>query len=86
MKKIDAQKLIDNKKIELYKEKPKEGEFFGYIGDINFVIPKIYNKDTKEYIDFTFSKQEENDEVLSLFFKMVSNELAMEISTGILFL
>ena len=46
MKKIDAQKLIDNKEIELYKDKPKEGEFFGYIGDINFVIPKIYNKDT----------------------------------------
>lgn len=86
MKKIDAQKLIDNKEIELYKDKPKEGEFFGYIGDINFVIPKIYNKDTKEYIDFTFSKQEENDEVFPMFFKMVSNELAMEISTGILFL
>mgnify|MGYP004468708153 FL=1 len=86
MKKIDAQKLIDNKEIELYKDKPKEGEFFGYIGDINFVIPKIYNKDTKEYIDFTFSKQEENDEVFPMFFKMVSNELAMEISSGILFL
>ena len=86
MKKIDAQKLIDNKKIELYKDKPKEGEFFGYIGDINFVIPKIYNKDTKEYIDFTFSKQEENDEVFPMLFKMVSNELAMEISSGILFL
>lgn len=86
MKKIDAQKLIDNKEIELYKDKPKEGEFFGYIGNINFVIPKIYNKDTKEYIDFTFSKQEENDEVFPMFFKMVSNELAMEISTGILFL
>lgn len=86
MKKIDAQKLIDNKEIELYKDKPKEGEFFGYIGDINFVIPKIYNKDTKEYIDFTFSKQEENDEVFPMLFKMVSNELAMEISTGILFL
>lgn len=86
MKKIDAQKLIDNKEIELYKDKPKEGEFFGYIGDINFVIPKVYNKDTKEYIDFTFSKQEENDEVFPMFFKMVSNELAMEISTGILFL
>lgn len=86
MKKIDAQKLIDNKEIELYKDKPKEGEFFGYIGDINFVIPKIYNKDTKEYVDFTFSKQEENDEVFPMFFKMVSNELAMEISTGILFL
>ena len=86
MKKIDAQKLIDNKEIELYKDKPKEGEFFGYIGNINFVIPKIYNKDTKEYVDFTFSKQEENDEVFPMFFKMVSNELAMEISTGILFL
>lgn len=86
MKKIDAQKLIDNKEIELYKDKPKEGEFFGYIGDINFVIPKIYNKDTKEYVDFTFSKQEENDEVFPMFFKMVSNELAMEISSGILFL
>lgn len=86
MKKIDAQKLIDNKGIELYKDKPKEGEFFGYIGDINFVIPKIYNKDTKEYIDFTFSKQEENDEVFPMLFKMVSNELAMEISSGILFL
>ena len=86
MKKIDAQKLIDNKEIELYKDKPKEGEFFGYIGEINFVIPKIYNKDTKEYIDFTFSKQEENDEVFPMFFKMVSNELAMEISSGILFL
>lgn len=86
MKKMDVQKLIDNKEIELYKDKPKEGEFFGYIGDINFVIPKIYNKDTKEYIDFTFSKQEENDEVFPMFFKMVSNELAMEISTGILFL
>ena len=86
MKKIDAQKLIDNKEIELYKDKPKEGEFFGYIGDINFVIPKIYNKDTKEYIDFTFSKQEENDEVFPMLFKMVSNELAMEISSGILFL
>lgn len=86
MKKIDAQKLIDNKEIELYKDKPKEGEFFGYIGDINFVIPKIYNKDTKEYVDFTFSKQEENDEVFLMFFKMVSNELAMEISSGILFL
>ena len=84
MKKIDAQKLIDNKEIELYKDKPKEGEFFGYIGDINFVIPKIYNKDTKEYIDF--SKQEENDEVFPMLFKMVSNELAMEISSGILFL
>ena len=86
MKKIDAQKLIDNKEIEIYNEKPKKGEFFGYIGDINFLIPKIYNKDTKEYIDFTFSKQEENDEVFPMFFKMVSNELAMEISTGILFL
>lgn len=86
MKKTDAQKLIDNKKIELYKEKPKEGEFFGYIGDINFVIPKIYNNDTEEYVDFTFSKQEKNDEVFPMFFKMVSNELAMEISTGILFL
>lgn len=86
MKKIDAQKLIDNKEIELYKDKPKEGEFFGYIGDINFVIPKIYNKDTKEYIDFTFSKQEENDEVFPMLFKKVSNELAMEISSGILFL
>lgn len=86
MKKIDAQKLIDNKEIELYKDKPKEGEFFGYIGNINFLIPKIYNKDTKEYVDFTFSKQEENDEVFPMFFKMVSNELAMEISTGILFL
>lgn len=86
MRKTDARKLIDNKKIELYKEKPKEGEFFGYIGDINFVIPKIYNNDTEEYVDFTFSKQEKNDEVLPLFFKMVSNELAMEISTGILFL
>lgn len=86
MKKIDAQKLIDNKEIELYKDKPKEGEFFGYIGNINFVIPKIYNKDTKEYVDFTFSKQEENDEVFPMFFKMVSNELAMEISSGILFL
>lgn len=86
MKKIDAQKLIDNKEIELYKDKPKEGEFFGYIGDINFVISKIYNKDTKEYIDFTFSKQEENDEVFPMLFKMVSNELAMEISSGILFL
>ena len=86
MKKIDEQKLIDNKEIELYKDKPKEGEFFGYIGDINFVIPKIYNKDTKEYIDFTFSKQEENDEVFPMLFKMVSNELAMEISSGILFL
>ena len=86
MKKIDAQKLIDNKEIELYKDKPTEGEFFGYIGNINFVIPKIYNKDTKEYVDFTFSKQEENDEVFPMFFKMVSNELAMEISSGILFL
>lgn len=86
MKKIDTQKLIDNKEIELYKDKPKEGEFFGYIGNINFVIPKIYNKDTKEYVDFTFSKQEENDEVFPMFFKMVSNELAMEISSGILFL
>ena len=86
MKKIDAQKLIDNKEIELYKDKPKEGELFLYIGDINFVIPKIYNKDTKEYIDFTFSKQEENDEVFPMLFKMVSNELAMEISSGILFL
>lgn len=86
MKKIDAQKLIDNKKIELYKEKPKEGEFFGYIGDINFVIPKIYNNDTEEYVDFAFSKQKKNDEVFPMFFKMVSNELAMEISTGILFL
>ena len=86
MKKIDAQKLIDNKEIELYKDKPKEGEFFGYIGDINFVIPKIYNNGTEEYVDFTFSKQEENDEVFPMFFKMVSNELAMEISTGILFL
>lgn len=86
MKKIDAQKLINNKKIELYKEKPKEGEFFGYIGNINFVIPKIYNNGTEEYVDFTFSKQEENDEVFPMFFKMVSNELAMEISTGILFL
>lgn len=56
MKKIHAQKLIDNKKIELYKEKTKEGEFFGYIGYINFVIPKIYNNDTEEYVDFTFSK------------------------------
>jgi hypothetical protein len=27
MKKIDAQKLIDNKEIELYKDKPKEGKF-----------------------------------------------------------
>lgn len=86
MKKMDVQKLIDNKEIELYKDKPKEGEFFGYIGNINFVIPKIYNKDTKEYVDFTFSKQEENDEVFPMFFKMVSNELAMEISSGILFL
>lgn len=58
MRKTDAQKLIDNKKIELYKEKPKEGEFFGYIGDINFVIPKIYNNDKEEYVDFTFLKQE----------------------------
>lgn len=86
MKKIDAQKLIDNKEIEVFNEKPKEGEFFGYIGDINFVIPKIYNNDTEEYVDFTFSKQEKNDEVFPMFFKMVSNELAMEISTGILFL
>lgn len=86
MKKIDAQKLIDNKEIELYKDKPKEGEFFGYIGDINFVVPKIYNNDTEEYIDFTFTKQENNEEVFPIFFKMVSNELAMEISTGILFL
>lgn len=86
MKKMDAQNLIDNKEIELYKEKPKEGEFFGYIGNINFVIPKIYNNGTEEYVDFTFSKQEENDEVFPMFFKMVSNELAMEISTGILFL
>lgn len=86
MKKMDVQKLIDNKEIELYKEKPKEGEFFGYIGGINFVIPKVYNKDTEEYVDFTFSKQENNDEVLPLFFKMVSSEHAMEISTGILFL
>ena len=86
MKKMDEQKFIDNKKIELYKEKPKEGEFFGYIGDINFLIPKIYNNDTEEYVDFTFSKQEKNDEVFPMFFKMVSNELAMEISTGILFL
>ena len=56
MKKMDEQKFIDNKKIELCKEKPKEGEFFGYIGDINFVIPKIYNNYTEEYADFTFLK------------------------------
>lgn len=86
MKKIDAQKFIDNKKIELYTEKPKEGEFFEYIGDINFVIPKIYNNDTEEYVDFAFSKHEKNDEVFPMLFKIVSNELAMEISTGILFL
>ena len=86
MKKTDAQKLIDNKEIELYKEEPKKGEFFGYIGCIEFVIPKVYNNDAEKYIDFAFSKQEDNDEVLPLFFKMVSNELAMEISTGILFL
>ena len=48
MRKTDAQKLIDNKKIELYKEKPKEGEFFGIITNVECFAP--YYSDKSSYI------------------------------------
>ena len=65
MKKIDAQKLIDNKKIELYKEKPKEGEFFGIITNVECFAPYYSDKSSYIYEGNIIDTFETIDNVLS---------------------
>ncbi len=71
------------RKLSLFEEKPKVGEYFGVIEVVNYVVP--YYSDKKSYtygIDFF----KENQEYDILLFKKIGEETIIEVSTGIPFL
>lgn len=81
----EINEFFDNKDVEVYKDKPKIGDYFGVIGDIYSVLP--YNlKDIMCFGYFYISDENDSIERLPLLFKRIDEETAVEISTGIPFL
>ncbi len=71
------------RKLSLFEEKPKVGEYFGVIEVVNYVVPYYSDKKSCTYgIDFFKEDQEYN----ILLFKKIGEETIIEVSTGIPFL
>lgn len=68
------------KSLSFYSEEPKVGKYFGYVGNISHIVPKVDDKIGRKYFDTREIKTE-----YPLLFKRISVTDAIEVTSGIVF-